>query len=86
MLQATLCTTLLQHLLIHGRVVLQGHVGRRGDDPLALLELLGLRLGRHFGGAGRLPMAVVSSRYGTVLIRSSLRYLKRTLMTCLAGP
>ena len=43
---------LLQDLLILGRVVLQGLVGRRGDNPLALLELLGLRLGRHFGGAG----------------------------------
>ena len=42
---------LLQDLLILGRVVLQGLVGRRGDNPLALLELLGLRLGRHFGGA-----------------------------------
>jgi len=42
---------LLHDLLILGRVVLQGLVGRRGDNPLALLELLGLRLGRHFGGA-----------------------------------
>ena len=43
---------LLHDLLILGRVVLQGLVGRRGDNPLALLELLGLRLGGHFGGAG----------------------------------
>jgi len=43
---------LLQDLLILGRVVLQGLVGGRGDNPLALLELLGLRLGGHFGGAG----------------------------------
>jgi hypothetical protein len=39
---------LLHDLLILSRVVLEGLVGRRGDDPLALLELLGLRLGRHF--------------------------------------
>lgn len=43
---------LLVDLLVLSRVVLQGLVGGRGNDPLALLELLGLRLGRHFGGAG----------------------------------
>jgi hypothetical protein len=51
---------LLHDLLILSRVVLQGLVGRRGDDPLALLELLGLRLGRHFGGAGRPTVWIVS--------------------------
>ena len=51
---------LLHDLLILSRVVLQGLVGRRGDDPLALLELLGLRLGRHFGGAGRPTVRIVS--------------------------
>lgn len=51
---------LLHDLLVLSRVVLQGLVGRRGDDPLALLELLGLRLGRHFGGAGRPTVRIVS--------------------------
>ena len=50
--RALMLPYLLQDLLILGRVVLQGLVGGRGDNPLALLELLGLRLGGHFGGAG----------------------------------
>jgi hypothetical protein len=45
---APVLSYLLHDLLILSRVVLEGLVGRRGDDPLALLELLGLRLGRHF--------------------------------------
>ena len=52
LVRALVLPYLLQDLLVLGRVVLQGLVGRRGDNPLALLELLGLRLGRHFGGAG----------------------------------
>lgn len=38
---------LLVDLLVLSRVVLEGLVGRRGNDPLALLELLCLGLG-HF--------------------------------------
>lgn len=64
---------LLVDLLILGRVVLQGLVGRRGDNPLALLELLGLRLGRHFGGAGRPTVWTVSIR-GVVCVRLARVY------------
>lgn len=51
---------LLVDLLVLSRVVLEGLVGRRGDNPLALLELLRLSVGHlYFGGLlGLLETAV----------------------------
>lgn len=53
-------TTPLQGLLTLGWVEFYGLVGRRGDNPLALVEPLRMRLGGHFGRGGRLPMVIVS--------------------------